>query len=1007
MARAWNNSGSSAYGSTNVTCQIIPNGVDPAQNTYTLQLEIITAASGTGFLRYKNLQYYITTTNSRCSIPTPNKTWTDVAGKELSQKIKIKGSGSTGASSEFTTKITVNVDYGAVVYDPQFGGERTRPGGHTIVLNISNVDKLDRTSPATVANATLGSAFTVTTKRYDSSFTHTVQVKGGSQTSFQTLVTKSTAANPSVTLPINTWMPWVNAKSVTGTARVITYSGNTQIGYVDRSFTISAPKSSPSIPSSITLGTAFNLATSRPSSIFSHTVALKAGTQTSLLALVTKSTADTPSITAAISTWAPKITTSTSVTGTIRVTQYYNNVEIAYFEKTNVKVNVPTSVVPSISAITLSDQAIWGSGQSYYQKFGVFLNARSKLKLTWSETQAYGSAINSRSVKLFGGSASVTNLGSTGCNITITNKTGTGVANASITDKRSRTASRDTSSFKIISYSRPTLSYSMYRCDQNKTPMTEGSYIAFKYTLKTVSTDGTNPTSITVNDSNNQSVFSTSVPDDGAAGNKYTATDTVLLSGTYDSTLSYSFTISCVDTVGEDITNKSYSVPSASRPLSITAFGNTWGMAIGKFADTADLLDINIPVKMRKAVETGALSVMGNETITNGNLQVYTSDGGKLLAKNTNLSCKAGSTLPDSLTEFGALRRYDKDQNCVYYNVTNRTVDDKVYTSYVTRRLLSDNSEILHGFYFGINSDGSKYVSFYDSASRDAMATGLNVVKKAGDTMSGNLMIHKANAVQLTLRDSAISYGTAPSGTVYDRVEWQDSGGYAIGHVEIFQNSGKNLGVNIGVRNTNSSGSLTWYQATIAASSSGVITYTIPQAEKFRDAISAVYKAGDTMTGPLRIEQSSGDTGVYAKKTDTGVQVFMGVGTGGTNHGVYSTTLGKWMLYGDASNVYVNGVRIDNTLFKYKSYSYAYTVSANSYVNVTASNLGMSTPSGYTGLCAYKVWTGNSNCGITLYDVNNSGSSTACQVRNFSGSDRSGTMQIGIVYIRTGVISSL
>ena len=44
-----------------------------------------------------------------------------------------------------------------------------------------------------------------------------------------------------------------------------------------------------------------------------------------------------------------------------------------------------------------------------------------------------------------------------------------------------------------------------------------------------------------------------------------------------------------------------------------------------------------------------------------------------------------------------------------------------------------------------------------------------------------------------------------------------------------------------------------------------------------------------------------------AKRTDTDVSLYVGIGSGGTNHGVYSRTLGKWMIYGDSANVHVNG----------------------------------------------------------------------------------------------------
>jgi hypothetical protein len=61
------------------------------------------------------------------------------------------------------------------------------------------------------------------------------------------------------------------------------------------------------------------------------------------------------------------------------------------------------------------------------------------------------------------------------------------------------------------------------------------------------------------------------------------------------------------------------------------------------------------------------------------------------------------------------------------------------------------------------------------------------------------------------------------------------------------------------------------------------------------------------VTGNIKITKASDDVGFYAKRSDTGVEVWMGVGSGGTNHGIYSNKLGKWMMYGDATNVYLNG----------------------------------------------------------------------------------------------------
>lgn len=56
---------------------------------------------------------------------------------------------------------------------------------------------------------------------------------------------------------------------------------------------------------------------------------------------------------------------------------------------------------------------------------------------------------------------------------------------------------------------------------------------------------------------------------------------------------------------------------------------------------------------------------------------------------------------------------------------------------------------------------------------------------------------------------------------------------------------------------------------------------------------------------------NTGDAAYYARRTDTGTGVWMGVGSGGINHGVYSEKLNKWIVHANGSNVYFNG-RMDD-----------------------------------------------------------------------------------------------
>lgn len=66
--------------------------------------------------------------------------------------------------------------------------------------------------------------------------------------------------------------------------------------------------------------------------------------------------------------------------------------------------------------------------------------------------------------------------------------------------------------------------------------------------------------------------------------------------------------------------------------------------------------------------------------------------------------------------------------------------------------------------------------------------------------------------------------------------------------------------------------------------------------------------SGGVMTGELYMHRSgSVDTMMKFKRTDIGTELFVGIGEGGTNHGLYSKTLNKWMVYADANNVTLNG----------------------------------------------------------------------------------------------------
>ena len=94
-------------------------------------------------------------------------------------------------------------------------------------------------------------------------------------------------------------------------------------------------------------------------------------------------------------------------------------------------------------------------------------------------------------------------------------------------------------------------------------------------------------------------------------------------------------------------------------------------------------------------------------------------------------------------------------------------------------------------------------------------------------------------------------------------------------------------------------------------------------------------------------------------------------------------------------------------LLKIKTYTYAYSsISSGGSSNVTATNLSMSTPSGYTPVAAQQVSSGNGNVVARTWNVAATGSTVAVALRNVSTSSQSGTVTFVVLYAKSDTITS-
>lgn len=63
-------------------------------------------------------------------------------------------------------------------------------------------------------------------------------------------------------------------------------------------------------------------------------------------------------------------------------------------------------------------------------------------------------------------------------------------------------------------------------------------------------------------------------------------------------------------------------------------------------------------------------------------------------------------------------------------------------------------------------------------------------------------------------------------------------------------------------------------------------------------------------TAAITINRSSGsfDTMIKFKRTDTDVGLSVGIGTGGTNHGLWTNAMSRWIIYCDKTKTYIPGI---------------------------------------------------------------------------------------------------
>ena len=221
---------------------------------------------------------------------------------------------------------------------------------------------------------------------------------------------------------------------------------------------------------------------------------------------------------------------------------------------------------------------------------------------------------------------------------------------------------------------------------------------------------------------------------------------------------------------------------------------------------------------------------------------------------------------PSANTNFNRIQWQDKDGYSTG-GLGNRWYTDgtEAFEIYEAKRK-TDGTYIYNQMSLGFKSDDTAYVYLGQPAAwRTALGLDSVYVKKAGDTMTGNLTVKTANNPCLTLTNTdmdthAASLSAAENQTIYFRDK--NSENNLTAYIQTTQATNGNVTLTIASRRRNAANDANVGNAinlTTSADGSASVSVSTPAGWRSALGLDGVYvkKAGDTMTGPLYINNTT------------------------------------------------------------------------------------------------------------------------------------------------------
>ncbi len=347
--------------------------------------------------------------------------------------------------------------------------------------------------------------------------------------------------------------------------------------------------------SSVNLGSAVTIYTNRQSTATTHTLLYSFGSTSGTIASnVGASVSWTPPL-----SLASQIPSATSGICTITC-QSYNGGTLTGTRTCTVTLNVPSTVVPSISSVTVED-----TNSTVVSRIAAFVKGLSTLSVAITAASVYGSTISSYRTSLDG-------VNYTAASFTATKKlsvAGDMTMTVTVTDSRGRTATY-TTTFNVLDYSPPSITaFSAERCNSDgSAAQLDGTKARYSFAGKVTALNNKNGLSCVVYYKLKSATAWTTAEQMAITSYTLSATNK-LLSQTFDALYSYDLKVRLTDYFY--YVEQAVSIGTKGVILDFMADGT--GIGIGKVAETSGYIDCGWPLKLSSALAvayggTGATS---------------------------------------------------------------------------------------------------------------------------------------------------------------------------------------------------------------------------------------------------------------------------------------------------------------------------------------------------------------------------------------------------------------